>query len=70
MLCTMRPAHRLIAADFDALPDVVTIPGRNNAPLVASKVWTVQLSPCKLEARTVGVLWRCESVSYMLFDFE
>lgn len=35
MLHTARPAHRLIAADFDALPDVMV--AGTNAPLVASK---------------------------------
>jgi len=35
VLHTARPAHRLIAADFDALPDVMV--AGTNAPLVASK---------------------------------
>ena len=41
VLCKMRPAHHLIAADFDALPDVV-VSGKN-APLVASKVLLEEL---------------------------
>ena len=35
-LCAARPAHCLLAADFDALPDT-TIRGKN-APLVATTV--------------------------------
>lgn len=35
-ICTVRPCHSIIAADFDELPDVV-IPGLN-APLVAATV--------------------------------
>lgn len=37
-LCALRPAHHLVAADFDQLPEVV-IPARN-APLVATTVRT------------------------------
>ena len=49
-LCAALPAHTLLAADFDALPDRV-LPG-TNAPLVASTVrpaagtGAVNLSPC------------------------
>ncbi len=42
-LCAARPAHCLLAADFDALPDT-TIPGKN-APLVAT---TVRATSCVL----------------------
>jgi hypothetical protein len=35
VLHAVRPAHRLIAADFDTLPDVIV--AGTNAPLVASK---------------------------------
>ena len=46
-LCTARPNHCLLAADFDELPET-SIPGKN-APLVASTV-----SPLQLALKTIA----------------
>lgn len=43
-LCSVRPNHTLLLADFHALPDVV-IPGRN-APLVATTVSSTRQQSC------------------------
>ncbi len=50
-ICAARANHVIIAADFDALPDV-TVPGQGG-PLVAS---TVCLNTCSLPAKNYATL--------------